>query len=91
MCCANFLQIVSLSSTYDSFLLQMAGEFFLHYIRVGHQNLDDGLRESLHVPLPDLRIRTLEFRYYVEALRQLREDVDDGDAEEHVLAALLEL
>lgn len=69
----------------------MAGEFFFHYIRVGHQNFDDGLCESLHVPLPDFRIWTLEFRYYVEALRQLREDVDDGDAEEHVLAALLEL
>lgn len=83
--------LLLLASTYNSFLLQMAGEFLFHYIRVSHQNFDDGLRESLHVSFPDLRVRTFQLRHYVEALRQLCENVDDGDTEEYMFAALLEL
>lgn len=55
-------------STHYSFLLQMLGEFLLNDISVSYEDLDYGLGEAFHVPLPDLRVRTFQFGHHVEAL-----------------------
>lgn len=46
----------------------MFREFLLYYISVGDEHFDDGFGESLHIPLPDLRVGTLQLGDHVEAL-----------------------
>lgn len=77
--------------TYYSLVGHIVGEILLHDVRISDKNLDDGFCESFHVPLPNFWIWTFQFRYHVETLRQLGEDINNGYTEKSVFAALLEL
>jgi len=75
----------------DALVLHVVREVHFDDLGVRHQHFDDRLGETLHVPLPDLRVGTLELGNHVEALRQLREHVHHRIREQRVLAAPLEL
>ena len=77
--------------TYRLLVLDVIWKLLLRDVGVGEQHLDDGAREPLHVPLPDLRVGRLQLGDDVEALRQLGKDVHHRVGEEGVLRTLLEL
>lgn len=79
------MEISNNLSTYHSLLLQMLRKLLLHDISVSHQYFHYGLGEPLHVPLPDLRVRTLQLGDHVEALGELRKHVHHGVTEESML------
>lgn len=77
--------------TYLLLVRDVVGELLLGDVGISQQHLDDRLGESLHEPLPDLGVRTLEFRHDAEALRELREHVHHGVGEEGVFGTWREL
>lgn len=63
------------ATTYYSFIFHLVWKLVLGNICVGDEYFADGLCKPFHIPLPDLRVRTLKFGDNVKTLCQLREHV----------------
>lgn len=88
----NFQQNINLkATTYNSLIFHLVWKLVLRNICVGDEHLADSLRKPFHIPLPDLRVRTLEFGDDVKTLRQLREHINHRVREQRVFRALLKL
>ncbi len=57
------------------FVLDVVREICFEHISVRGEHLDNRFSKTFHVPLPDLRILTLQLLEHLKALCQLSEDV----------------
>lgn len=88
----NFYEYINLkATTYNSFIFHLVWKLVLGNICVGNEHFADSLRKPFHIPLPDLRVRTLKFGDDVKTLRQLREHINHWVGEQRVFRALLKL
>ena len=69
----------------------MVMEVRFEQVCVGGENFDDSLGEPLHVPLPNLRVLTLQLLENLKTLGQLSENIHHGVREIRVFGVLLEL
>lgn len=79
------------ATTYNSLIFHLVWKLVLGNICVGDEHFADSLRKPFHIPLPDLRVRTLEFGDNIKTLRQLCEHINHRVGEQRVFRALLKL